>query len=286
MPRTKLQKKKRNRGSSESDGKETASQAMRLLLDENIFQAETMYEQTIDLVESMFRDIKLSLQPHIFEMTMDVFESWDPLNKTVGAIGNATQNNQTNTTTNRSQDDEDSTAHGSRRPSRSVRPAGPYASARAKPRRSKSAQSVSTSKRTTTTTAHTSVADSSKSLHVSRHKYRTPQQQPRLQTMSADRTFNPVTPKIAANKPINMFRYPKLGETIISLSGSPVVAQGCVQQEANINIPTMDGVFCVNPSAMGSADPDIFNRIDAETLGQLQQLQSNLNLIINHAKRY
>lgn len=48
---------------------------------------------------------------------------------------------------------------------------------------------------------------------------------PQIRTMSADRA-EPVTPKIAPNAPVSVLRYPRLGETVISLSGSPVVTQG------------------------------------------------------------
>lgn len=60
---------------------------------------------------------------------------------------------------------------------------------------------------------------------TSRSKFRTPGN--RLQTMSADRSImNPVTPKIHMNTPVSLLRYPKVGETIISMSGSPVIVNG------------------------------------------------------------
>lgn len=60
---------------------------------------------------------------------------------------------------------------------------------------------------------------------MSRSKFRTPGN--RLQTMSADRgVMNPVTPKIQMNTPCSLLRYPKVGETIISMSGSPVIVNG------------------------------------------------------------
>lgn len=60
---------------------------------------------------------------------------------------------------------------------------------------------------------------------LSRSKFRTPGN--RLQTMSADRSImNPVTPKIQMNTPVSLLRYPKVGETVISMSGSPVIVNG------------------------------------------------------------
>lgn len=65
----------------------------------------------------------------------------------------------------------------------------------------------------------------STSTRQSRSKYRTPAN--RLQTMSADRSIiTPVTPKIQMNTPVSLLRYPKVGETVISMSGSPVIVNG------------------------------------------------------------
>lgn len=57
----------------------------------------------------------------------------------------------------------------------------------------------------------------------SRSKFRTPINN-RIQSISADRMMNPVTPKVECGKAMAMLRYAKQGETIISLQGSPVVA--------------------------------------------------------------
>lgn len=57
----------------------------------------------------------------------------------------------------------------------------------------------------------------------SRSKFRTPMTN-RIQSFSADRCMNPVTPKMEAGRTMAMLRYAKQGETVISLSGSPVVA--------------------------------------------------------------
>lgn len=95
------------------------------------------------------------------------------------------------------------------------RPLGPFASCKAKSRRSRSASStVSASKKSTIQS------------HSSRQKYKTPAQN-RLLTQSADRVgMNPVTPKMQPNTPVALLRYPKLGEHVISLDGSPIIAQG------------------------------------------------------------
>lgn len=57
----------------------------------------------------------------------------------------------------------------------------------------------------------------------SRSRFRTPTTN-RIQTMSADRCMGPVTPKVQIGQSVAMLRYARQGETVISLSGSPVVA--------------------------------------------------------------
>ena len=108
--------------------------------------------------------------------------------------------------------------------SRTGRPIGPFSSAKARGRRSQSAQNSYVSKNNLLS-AKQKVDSTLSENHASRSKYRTPNQS-RLQTMSADRGIGLVTPKIKQNTPITLYRYPKVGETVISLSGSPVIVQG------------------------------------------------------------
>lgn len=57
--------------------------------------------------------------------------------------------------------------------------------------------------------------------------YKTPAAN-RIQTMSADRGIQVVTLKMQPNMPVSMLRYQRMGETVISMDGSPVIAQGLV----------------------------------------------------------
>ena len=59
--------------------------------------------------------------------------------------------------------------------------------------------------------------------HSARARLRTPQATPRVMTQSVDRA--PITPKCSNASPPAVYRWPKPGEIIISLSGSPVVSQ-------------------------------------------------------------
>lgn len=114
---------------------------------------------------------------------------------------------------------------------RTGRPLGPLASAKAKGRRGRSAQGTRDKDTTSSSQAqkphNSSTLLRSNSQRQPRSVYRTPAQS-RLQTMSAERgtMMAPVTPKMQPDRPISMLRYQKMGETVISLSGSPVIAQG------------------------------------------------------------
>lgn len=90
-------------------------------------------------------------------------------------------------------------------------------------RRSQSANGI---KNSSTMSSRTLSRNDITSHRASRSKYRTPGQ--RIQTMSADRSImmTPVTPKIQMNTPVSLLRYPKVGETVISMSGSPVIVNG------------------------------------------------------------
>lgn len=132
------------------------------------------------------------------------------------------------------------------KPRAAARPIGPLLSAKARSRRSKSASNVkkqgliyknqsiisnsNSNSSVITQKQQNGILSTSKvfGTHLSRSKSRTPlpkQQAQHLQTMSADRNCHLVTPKIQSNAPITLLRYPRQGETVISLSGSPVIAQ-------------------------------------------------------------
>ncbi|KAJ6634784.1 Borealin [Pseudolycoriella hygida] len=116
---------------------------------------------------------------------------------------------------------------------------------------------------------------------ASRSKYRTPAN--RMQTMSADRSVvTPVTPKITMNTPVSLLRYPRVGETVISMSGSPIIVNGgSTTGLANINIPIKEGIFSMQPNAITNVDAELVERIDSKTIRQLKQLQTNLAIVMN-----
>lgn len=107
--------------------------------------------------------------------------------------------------------------------SRSGRPLGPFQSAKAKSRRRSRSLSSVIQSYTKTAAAPRTQQIMNRAPRESRSKFRTPLAN-RVQSVSADRCMNPVTPKCEVGKPIAMLRYAKQGETVISMQGSPVVA--------------------------------------------------------------
>lgn len=59
-------------------------------------------------------------------------------------------------------------------------------------------------------------------LSYNRNKYRTPMQN-RPQASSVDRIFGLITPKVQPNMPLAILRRARVGETVFSVTGSPVI---------------------------------------------------------------
>lgn len=91
-----------------------------------------------------------------------------------------------------------------------------------------------------------------------------------------------ITPKVQLGTPISILRYARMGETLVSASGSPVAGMPGISDTANIAIPLADGVISVRPTSMGEFDRDLLHRIDPSTLNQLKKLQDNLNMVIRN----
>lgn len=114
---------------------------------------------------------------------------------------------------------------------------------------------------------------------VSRSKYRTPSG--RTKAASADR-IGSITPKFQMGTPTAILRYARMGETLVSATGSPVAGLPSFSDQANIAIPLADGVLSVRATSMGDFDRNLLHRIDPSTLSQLKKLQDNLNMVIRN----
>lgn len=123
------------------------------------------------------------------------------------------------------------------------------------------------------------------SERFSRPKLRTPMaQKSRLQAVSTDRGMSQITLKVEPNTPLAFIRYPRAGESVYSLTGSPVVNAVTTKNMANVNIPVPDGVLSLQPTDMEDVDKQFLPKIDHATLEHLKKLQSNLNKIMQYAE--
>lgn len=294
MPRTKLKKtttNKRNRNSTAEDATAAACAELERELEQGLDDFKLSHQQKWDQIRNHIKNIRSKLSDEVLSMTMnemdDLLQNHAVKNYAQAQGFQSRHNNPllniTNTTMNSilcnsvrktSRTDDGDSARSD--VSRSVRPMGPFQSAKAKSRnRSQSANTLSTN-------ILTKASQIRQTPRESRSRFRTPQAQ-RIQTMSADRSIGPVTPKVQHGQKVAMLRYAKQGETVISLGGSPVVASSVITDRANINIPLAHGIFSIQPSAGGTVDPAMVSQFDRATIEQLRQLQDNLNLILDVA---
>ncbi|XP_055533577.1 borealin-like isoform X2 [Wyeomyia smithii] len=114
---------------------------------------------------------------------------------------------------------------------------------------------------------------------ASRSKIKTPMAY-RSKAISVDRVYGPITPKVQPNSAMAIIRHARLGESVYSITGSPVITANMLEATANLNIPVQNGMLAIRPTEMDSVDPQIVSRIDPNVLSELKQLQENLNVIM------
>lgn len=121
------------------------------------------------------------------------------------------------------------------------------------------------------------------SSHLSRSKFKTPVST-RIKAASADR-YGVIRPKFSIEEPIAMLRYANVGETVVSVTGSPVVgaSQG-LDYRATVNIPIKNGIISLRPTELKSFDEQLVGKIDSDTLTHLKLLQQNLNYLTQLAE--
>ncbi|XP_053688134.1 borealin-like [Sabethes cyaneus] len=120
----------------------------------------------------------------------------------------------------------------------------------------------------------------------SRPKFRTPVANNRLQTVSADRAMSLIAPKVQPNTPLAIMRHARIGESIYSVTGSPVITTATMESMANVNIPVANGILSIRPTEMDTFDPGLVQKIDSDTLEHLKTLQMNLNKIMQIAEEH
>ncbi|XP_053669966.1 borealin-like [Anopheles nili] len=103
----------------------------------------------------------------------------------------------------------------------------------------------------------------------------------RPKAASADRGYGIITPKVQPYTAMAMIRHAKLGESVFSVTGSPVVTANMLESTANVNIPVSNGMLSIRPTEMEVVDESLLRKIDANVLMELKQLQVNLDKIMS-----
>uniref|UniRef100_A0A6V7JRD3 Uncharacterized protein n=1 Tax=Bracon brevicornis TaxID=1563983 RepID=A0A6V7JRD3_9HYME len=93
--------------------------------------------------------------------------------------------------------------------------------------------------------------------------------------------FQPVTPKIKPNTPLNVLRRPRDGEMVLSMQGSPILVSAIVRERtANINVPLGNGTI-ISLLPDGGLRRSQIPHLDPETVKQLQTLKGHIEKVID-----
>ncbi|XP_058464084.1 borealin-like isoform X2 [Malaya genurostris] len=192
----------------------------------------------------------------------------------------------------KSKDDEESDNHERLSTLSSSKRMGPLMSAKYR-RRSKSTSAINNSSVNhslfQTMTVNRSVLGKTLGTSVtakdraSRSKIKTPMTN-RTKAISVDRIYGPITPKVHPNSAMAIIRHARLGESVFSITGSPVITAKMLESSANVNIPVENGMLSIRPTELDSVDPVLISKIDPNVLSELKQLQENLNVIMRTLK--
>ncbi|KAL5287216.1 borr family protein [Megaselia abdita] len=302
MPKTKVPNSKRNRDA----GKEDKLKDFDMQLEQNVIAYEMKAKQDKDIINSMIENMIAALPRDILKMKLSDLRSFSQ--KTINEVKNTIESQKDlstslmlSSTKAASKTDDGYVTEGNTTgnsdfasektihmvpPSQFGRtPRIGMMSAKAKSRRSRSAEppqgSVlgSAMKSRTRTTA---------TDHASRSKLRTPMPAARPRATSADNEkaiYEPKTPPRSPSSPATWLRWPKPGEKIISVTGTPLVSHSAPEKFANVNIPVGDGVLSLRPKRMDDIDRSIVQKICPKTMEQIKMLQSNLNRIMEYANQ-
>ncbi|CAH1173932.1 unnamed protein product [Phaedon cochleariae] len=93
-------------------------------------------------------------------------------------------------------------------------------------------------------------------------------------------SYGTITPKCKPNTPLVILRRPKMGETALSMQGSPLLTSSiATEEQANINIPLGDGTMLSLLPQKGLRMSQI-PQFDSNTLKQLSSLSENLKKVV------
>lgn len=124
---------------------------------------------------------------------------------------------------------------------------------------------------------------------LSRLKMRTPMpetvKRPRGQAVSTDRGISQITLKVNPNTPLTFMRHPRVGESVFSQTGSPVVNATAHRQTRHINIPVPNGMLALQTDELhDEMVPEVLPHLDSDTMEYLKGLKNSLDKIMRYAE--
>lgn len=124
---------------------------------------------------------------------------------------------------------------------------------------------------------------------LSRLRMRTPMPEPakrsRAQAVSTDRGISQITLKVNPNTPLTFMRHPRVGESVFSQTGSPVVNATAYRQTRHINIPVPNGMLALQSDELhDEMVPEVLPHLDSDTMQYLKGLKNSLDKIMRYAE--
>uniref|UniRef100_A0A1B0GHF1 Borealin C-terminal domain-containing protein n=1 Tax=Lutzomyia longipalpis TaxID=7200 RepID=A0A1B0GHF1_LUTLO len=301
MPRTKVSKNpKRNREQAQDDALLNYLREYDEYVEAEFAALENKHTENIQRIERETQEILSLISEEILNMKIGDIKAMTASNLAevfqllqVNVAETLSSTREANSVRKRKQSKEDEEGRTSENtttvaPTSAIR--GPLSAARAKMRRSKSTGMIPSVPRMPPSRLKPPTPLKGplvpQTEHKSRSAYRTPLTAPqRIKSSSADR-IDKIMPKMPIDESLALLRYPRVGETLVSLTGSPVVGfSGSMEPTASVNIPTNDGVLSLRPTASSNFDAQMISQIDPETYQNLQQLQKNLAMIVEMGKK-
>uniref|UniRef100_A0A1S4H635 Borealin C-terminal domain-containing protein n=1 Tax=Anopheles gambiae TaxID=7165 RepID=A0A1S4H635_ANOGA len=319
MVRTKVSRAATKRGQNSSDSKLYIEMKLRdfdVISDCHLTNIELKFQNDMDRLNRAFEVMRSRIPKNLLSLTMGELRA---LQKATEELNTSPQLNQTvsanmsalleKSCRKKSKDDGylteeseqgDTYRMGSLKPSSKAR-FGPLMSARTR-RRSKSTSAIATPtvNRTlflpqsamagrlqqpgSTVKALTATAVAPPppgSERTSRSKLKSSLATNRPKAISADRGYGVITPKVQPYAALAMIRHAKQGESVFSLTGSPVVTANMLESSANVNIPVSNGMIAIRPTELDVIDESLIRKIDPNVLMELKQLQTNLDKIMS-----
>uniref|UniRef100_U5ENB0 Putative cell division cycle-associated protein 8 n=1 Tax=Corethrella appendiculata TaxID=1370023 RepID=U5ENB0_9DIPT len=300
MTRTKIARKNQNKKAIEDDAESAKENKLRdfdILVASAKADIELKYQQGVEELRELFSRIRQKTPKHILKMTIGEIKEIDAkflsdisfIDKNITSMSTMSARDKSDCGGKKSKDDEESEGADNRQLVINISKIGPLALSKARKRSLSAGGSINTStvlksavKTPLLNCLGSAQPPQKSSSRSSRSKFRTPLNN-RIKAASADRAFGQITPKIGPQTSLAILRHAHSGESVFSISGSPVITSAVVEETANVNIPVSNGILSIRPTEMRSVDPNVVKKIDPIVLNELKQLQTNLNMIVRLA---